>query len=132
MSAAKADPVQAAEPVKKCPVDHTAMSAAKPTISSGDIVVVEDQVYLVDGNKLLALERREEEEYVGVSSYRYHDFTPPKKVEDLAVQECVVISSDDVSLTQRQVADRTINPHAEDSEDVFIIPSSLLTQVKQE
>ena len=86
-------------------------------------------MYIVDGIKLLGLELQEDEEYFGVSSFRYHEAMPAKKVEDLPKdRECVVISSDEVSLTQRQVADRTINPHAEDSEDVFLIPSSLLPQ----
>jgi len=96
------------------------------TQSSVVLLPSRSRYYFVVGDRLLPLARREEEEIANGDVVFYYDESGEADIASIPESEVVVDVSDDCLVTQRQVSDRTINPHSEDSEDVFLIPSKLL------
>jgi len=92
------------------------------TLSSGDVFVLrEREVLVVEGRKCYRLEVRPnaEIEHNGEIAlvFAEDEFL---SVDSVQLSECRVITND-VTLTQRQIEDRIMNPHAEHSEDVFLV-----------
>ena len=97
------------------------------TQSSVVLLPSRSRYYFVVGDRLLPLARREEEEIEANGDVLfYYDESGEADIASIPESEEVIDLSDDCLVTQRQVSDRTINPHSEDSEDVFLIPSKLL------
>ena len=110
------------------------LAVARPTprlsLTTGDVVVFEEKlILLVEGKHLLPLVQRDGDDVASNGDVTFYhdeeaDAAKRLRLESIDKSRCRVLA--DVLLTQRQVADRTINPHSEDSEDVFLIPASSL------
>lgn len=93
------------------------------TLSSGDVFVLrEREVLVVEGRKCYRLEVRPnaEIEHNGEIALVFAEDEFSLSVDSVQLSECRVIAND-VTLTQRQIEDRVINPHAEHSEDIFLV-----------
>lgn len=103
----------------------TAPGQLTGTLRSGDVVVwKERELLIVEGRKAYRLELRpnaEIDERNGEMALVCAEDDSSVSVESLDLMECRILQDDAVSLTQRQIEDRVINPHAEHSEDVWLV-----------
>lgn len=97
-------------------------SRLSSTLSSGDVFVLrEREILVVEGRKCYRLELRPnaEIERNGEIALVFAEDESSLSVDSLQLSECRVIT--DITLTQRQIEDRVINPHSEHSEDVWLV-----------
>jgi hypothetical protein len=107
----------------------TSMALGTRHFPPSSVILLRDKCWFAVRDRLLPLARREEEdvEANGDVAFFYDEFGGGAlPFESISEHEAAIDISVDCLLTQRQISDRVINPHAEDSEDVFLIPSKLL------